>query len=178
MSDNNKATEARKGLRDSVLGKAKELAGAFTGKDELTEEGQLQQANAQARKDANSREAIADASAREAVDELHARTQDAAEMKRAAYADAGREEHAVVQADAAEKSVADAQAAQQEQNGRHQAEEHAESLARESANEAAQLQVQATKTEHDAAAEHDRLAGEAAEAERRATQLRAEAHSE
>ena len=41
--------EARKGLFDSIAGKAKEMAGAVTGKDDLVEEGQLQQAEARKR---------------------------------------------------------------------------------------------------------------------------------
>ena len=47
---NDKAAEAREGLFDSVAGKAKEVAGAVSGKDDLVEEGQLQQAEAQRRK--------------------------------------------------------------------------------------------------------------------------------
>jgi len=41
---NDKAAEARQGLFDGVKGKAKEMAGAVSGKDDLVEEGQLQQA--------------------------------------------------------------------------------------------------------------------------------------
>ena len=36
------SNEARKGLIDSVKGKAKEIAGAMTGNDSLTAEGQLE----------------------------------------------------------------------------------------------------------------------------------------
>jgi uncharacterized protein YjbJ (UPF0337 family) len=42
--------EARKGLIDSVKGKAKEIAGAVTGNDSLTAEGQLEQTQAKERK--------------------------------------------------------------------------------------------------------------------------------
>ena len=45
-SSNDKAAEARAGLLGSIAGKAKEVAGAMTGKDDLVEEGQLQQAEA------------------------------------------------------------------------------------------------------------------------------------
>jgi uncharacterized protein YjbJ (UPF0337 family) len=41
---NDKAAEAREGLFDGIAGKATEVAGAVTGKDDLVEEGQLQQA--------------------------------------------------------------------------------------------------------------------------------------
>ena len=54
-----KAEEARKGLFDSVAGKAKEVAGAVIGKDDLVEEGQLQQAGAVHRKAAAAAEAVA-----------------------------------------------------------------------------------------------------------------------
>ena len=60
-NDNDKAAEAREGMFDSIAGKAKEVAGAVTGKDELVEEGQLQQAEASTRKEALADEAIADA---------------------------------------------------------------------------------------------------------------------
>ena len=41
MTERSKAGEARKGLIDSVKGRAKEIVGALTGKDSLTVEGQL-----------------------------------------------------------------------------------------------------------------------------------------
>jgi uncharacterized protein YjbJ (UPF0337 family) len=58
--------EARKGLIDSVKGKAKEIAGAMIGNDSLTAEGQLEQTQARERKDANSMQAVADAEAEQA----------------------------------------------------------------------------------------------------------------
>ena len=61
MTKHDKADQARKGLIDSVKGKAKEISGAVTGNDSLTAEGQLEQTQAQQRKDANSVEAVADA---------------------------------------------------------------------------------------------------------------------
>ena len=66
MTEHNKADQARKGLIDSVKGKAKEIAGAVTGNDSLTAEGQLEQTQAQQRKEANSVEAVADAEAAQA----------------------------------------------------------------------------------------------------------------
>jgi uncharacterized protein YjbJ (UPF0337 family) len=66
MTEHNKAAQARKGLIDSVKGKAKEIAGAVTGNDSLTTEGQLEQTQAQQRKEANSVEAVADAEAAQA----------------------------------------------------------------------------------------------------------------
>ena len=54
MTEHSKADEARKGLIDSVKGKAKEITGAVTGNDSLTSEGQLEQTQAKERKEANS----------------------------------------------------------------------------------------------------------------------------
>jgi len=67
MSEHEKAEQARKGLIDSIKGKAKEIIGAVTGNDSLTAEGQLEQTQAQQRKEANSVEAVADAEAAQAV---------------------------------------------------------------------------------------------------------------
>ena len=47
MSEHKKADQARKGLVDSIMGKAKEFVGAVTGNDSLTAEGQLKQTQAQ-----------------------------------------------------------------------------------------------------------------------------------
>jgi uncharacterized protein YjbJ (UPF0337 family) len=66
MTEHSKADQARKGLIDSVKGKAKEVAGAVTGNDSLTAEGQLEQAQAEERKEANAVEAVADAEAKQA----------------------------------------------------------------------------------------------------------------
>ena len=66
MTEHDKADQARKGLLDSIKGKAKEVAGAVLGNDSLTAEGQLDQAQAQERKEANSVEAVADAEAAQA----------------------------------------------------------------------------------------------------------------
>ena len=66
MTEHDKADEARKGLIDSVKGKVKEVAGAVTGNDSLTAEGQLEQTQAKERKEANSVEAVADAEAAQA----------------------------------------------------------------------------------------------------------------
>jgi uncharacterized protein YjbJ (UPF0337 family) len=64
---NDKAAEAREGFFDSVAGKAKELAGAVSGKDDLVEEGQLQQAEAAKRKAAVADDAIASGKQHEAA---------------------------------------------------------------------------------------------------------------
>ena len=63
MTEHSKAEDARKGLIDSVTGKAKEVVGAIIKNDSLTAEGQLEQAQARERKEASSAEALADAEA-------------------------------------------------------------------------------------------------------------------
>lgn len=77
-----KSTEAREGLASSVKGKAKEVTGAVTGNDSLTAEGQLQQAEADARREASARDAVAQAGQEEArqraADRLSAAREEAA----------------------------------------------------------------------------------------------------
>jgi uncharacterized protein YjbJ (UPF0337 family) len=172
---NDKAGEARRGLFDAVAGKAKEVAGALTGKDELTQEGQLQQADAQARRDANSREAIADASTRQTVEELREQKQDATEDKHEAYAEAGARENAVVASAEVERKNAEAQARVQEQADRTRAEQQGAVVAREGAADAIRLQTEATSTERQAEQEQARLERDASEAELQAARLRADA---
>src|SRR3954463_5803818 len=92
---NDKAGEAREGLLDSVAGKAKEVAGAVTGKDDLVEEGQLQQAEAERRRTAVADESLADAERHEAVEEIRDSTVQAARESSAAHAEAQREKSAV-----------------------------------------------------------------------------------
>lgn len=114
MTEHNKANEARKGLIDSVKGRAKEIAGAITGNDSLTAEGQLEQNQADERKEANSIEAVADAEAAQA----HAEATQARVV--------GAQERSVVKAQTAavETSIRNQQATDQragEQAGQQQA---------------------------------------------------------
>lgn len=114
MSEHKKADEARKGLFDSVKGKVKEVAGAITGNDSLTAEGQLEQTQANQRKEANSVEAVADAEAAQARAQVSE-----------ARAEATQDRVAVnTQTAAAERSVREQQADQKrraEQAGQQQA---------------------------------------------------------
>lgn len=176
-NDSGKAAEARKGLFDAVAGNAKEVVGALTGKDDLAQEGQLQQAEAQARRDANSREAIADASTQGTVEQLREQKQDVTEDKRAAYAEAGAKEDAVVGSAEVEKTNAEAQARVQEQADRTRAEQQAAAVARDGAADAIRLQTEAASTERQAEQEQARLERDASEAELQAARLRAEATS-
>jgi uncharacterized protein YjbJ (UPF0337 family) len=70
LTEHDKAGQARKSLMDSVKGKVKEVVGAVTGRDSLTKEGQLEQIQAQARKEANAVDAVADAEAAQAREEI------------------------------------------------------------------------------------------------------------
>ena len=81
MTEHDKADQARKGLIDSIKGKAKEVAGAVLGNDSLTAEGQLEQTQAQERKEANSVEAVADAEAAQARGDIAEATQEGAGRK-------------------------------------------------------------------------------------------------
>jgi uncharacterized protein YjbJ (UPF0337 family) len=175
MTNDDTANEARKGLFDSVAGKAKEMTGAITGNDTLTEEGQLQQASAHARREANSNEAIADAHAEQAAQELRESQQQTADERRIAYEEAGREQRTVKHTAAAERVSAEVAAQRQEQLGRAQATAAAAQDVRESVIEAQVTRAEADATERDAQREHDALIGEATMQERRAAGLRAEA---
>lgn len=182
MSENNKADQARKGLIDSVKGKAKEVFGAVTGNESLTAEGQLEQTQAQERKEANSVEAVADAEATQARKE-------AAEAKLE-----GASERAVVNAKAAvvENDVRTQQAVQHQaveragQQDAAKAKAQAEADAQREVAQAKaeeQANVQAAGAELSAAVDEHRTAeqvtaGAQAEADRireRADRLTAEA---
>src|SRR6478672_6948072 len=118
---NDKAAQARQGLLDSVKGKAKEVAGAVSGRDDLVEEGQLQQAAASDRKTALADEAVAEAKRDEA--------REAAELKGVARAKAEREQSRVERQREGEHAVAAQEARQQEAAGRRAAEQQADELA-------------------------------------------------
>jgi uncharacterized protein YjbJ (UPF0337 family) len=113
MSEHDKADEARKGLFDSVKGKAKEVAGAMTGNDSLTAEGQLEQTQARERKDANSIQAIADAEAEQARAKATEAKLEGAEERIAVDARTASVESSIVTQQAAQKAAAE-QAAQHE----------------------------------------------------------------
>jgi uncharacterized protein YjbJ (UPF0337 family) len=72
MSDDRRDSGPEAGLKgvvEDVKGKAKEAAGAVTGKDELREEGEAQQRKAEAERDVARKEAEADKA--RAVSEAH-----------------------------------------------------------------------------------------------------------
>ena len=107
MTEHSKAGEARKGLIDSIKGKAKEIAGAVTGNDSLTTEGQLQQAQAQERKEANSVESVADAEAEQAHAEATEARVEGAKERIAVDAQTAAVENTVRTQQAAQKRAAE-----------------------------------------------------------------------
>jgi uncharacterized protein YjbJ (UPF0337 family) len=171
---NDKASEAREGLLDNLTGKAKEVAGAVSGKDDLVEEGQLQQAEARNRKTAVADEAVADAKRAEANQELTEAAREAAEKKQAARAHAEREESLANGQRETEHTAAAREAERQENAGREAAEERAEQLAESRLRGAEAIAADATSTEQQAVAEKLRLEREAAIADNQAAQLRAQ----
>jgi uncharacterized protein YjbJ (UPF0337 family) len=113
MTERSKADEARKGLIDSVKGKAKEIAGAITHNESLTTEGQLEQTQAGERKEANSVEAVADAEAEQAhAEATEARVRGA--QRRAIVNEQTASTEASIQNEQAAQKRAAEQAAQQD----------------------------------------------------------------
>jgi len=111
MAEQDMSGQARKGLIDSVKGKAKEVAGAITRNDSLTAEGQLEQTQARERREANSVQAVADAEAEQARTEAAEARKEGARERAAANEKARAAEHNVRNDQAAQKRSAE-QAAQ------------------------------------------------------------------
>jgi uncharacterized protein YjbJ (UPF0337 family) len=163
MGEHEKADEARKGLIDSIKGKAKEIAGAVTGNDSLTAEGQLEQAEARARREANTIEAVADAEAESATGLLSS----------AHHQAAGARDVVRSGTEAAERAAREQQAAQVQQTAqaaRHRAAEEQVRASVEEQREERQAEIRETAD----AATAGREAGDAL-AEHRAAQNEAEA---
>jgi uncharacterized protein YjbJ (UPF0337 family) len=107
MTEHSKADDARKGLIDSVKGKAKEIVGAVTGNDSLTAEGQLEQTQANERKEANSVAAVADAEAAQAHAEATEARVEGAQERIAVNAQTAAVETSVRNQQAAQKRAAE-----------------------------------------------------------------------
>jgi uncharacterized protein YjbJ (UPF0337 family) len=176
-SSNDKAAQAREGLIGSIAGKAKEVAGALTGKDDLVEEGELQQAEARTHKAALADEAVAEAKLKEATQELHETSRETTEQTNAARAQADHEKSVVEQQRASEHATADQDAERLEATGRANAEQSADELAETRLHEAEALAAEATDIEQQAAADELRLERDAAAADHQAAQLRAQTKS-
>lgn len=171
---NDRASEARAGLLDSVAGKAKEVAGAVRGKDDLVEEGQLQQTEAANRRSAVADDAIARAKREEAEKVSEQADRDAAVRKAAARDEAERAEAGVESQRDGEHAVADQKAAQQAAADREAAEREAEQLAEARLREAEAIAEDAGTTEKQATDERLRLQRAAAAADDEAARLRSE----
>ena len=171
---NQSAAQAREGLLDSIAGKTKEVAGALTGNDDLVEEGHLQQAEADRRKQAVADDAIAEAERQDATEQVRQAELEASRSEAAAQAEADRREQAAEQQRAAQHVVAERDAAGQEAAGQQAAEEQADRVAEQRFREAEHLSADASATERQAAAEAARLRREADEADHRAQQIRSE----
>jgi uncharacterized protein YjbJ (UPF0337 family) len=169
-----KAEEARKGLFDSVAGKAKEVAGAVIGKDDLVEEGQLQQAGADHRKAAAAAEAVADAKRDQAAQTMLETSREVAQRKAVAREEAEREEALIERERDREHAVAARDAEVQEAADRAAAERQAVELAESGLHDAEAMTTDAIATEQRAAAEKRRLECAADAAAHQAAQLRAE----
>lgn len=175
MVDVSPADEARKGLLGSLAGKAKEVAGAVLGNDSLAAEGQLQQAEAQTRKDASAREAVAEAEAAEAAQKLAAERAAADSQRIAAEAAAAQRVDDTVRQAEVQEQIVEAEVQRDETMAKRAAELEAEQeLQRTTAQAQAQL-AQADQIEANARREREQEAARAEVAEQAAARARAEA---
>jgi uncharacterized protein YjbJ (UPF0337 family) len=178
MSADDKAGEARKGLIDSVKGKAKEVAGAVTGDDSLTAEGQLQQAQAKERKEANSTEAVADAEAARAAEQATDAEVRGAQERIGVAAEAGAVEQSATHQQAVAKQAVDEAARHDVARANQQAEARRQRDVA-SAEVKAQADVDAASEEYvESVAEFQESAEDAAAKRAEADRLRARAGSE
>ncbi|MEE6177285.1 CsbD family protein [Mycobacterium sp. 050134] len=154
MSEHGKAGEARRGLIDSMKGKAKEVVGAITGNDSLTAEGQLDQTQAHERKEANAAEAVAESKAKHAREAVAEAKADGAQQRLAANAQTVAAENSINAQSAAQKQAADVAAQRQAATQRAQAELEAQREAAQAKVEERQELRDATEDVVDAVAEH------------------------
>ena len=166
------ADEARKGLIDTVKGKAKEIAGAVTGNDSLTAEGQLEQTQAQERKEANSIAAVADAEAAQALADAKEAKAEGAVDRSAVSAEAVDAKNAVRTQNVAEKHAVEL--AGQQEAAREEVEVEAEAQ-RDVAAARAEERVNVDAAAEDiveAAAEHQTVERVASNAHEEADRIR------
>jgi uncharacterized protein YjbJ (UPF0337 family) len=156
MTEEKKADQARKGLIDSVKGRAKEIAGAFTGNDSLTTEGQLEQAQARERKEANSVEAVADADAALGRAEAAEARVEGAQERIAVNVETAAVENSVRNDQAAQKRAAEQVARQDAARAKTRAELAAQREVQWAKDEEREQIGAAAEEAVDAAAEHQR----------------------
>jgi uncharacterized protein YjbJ (UPF0337 family) len=177
MTAHHKADQARKGLIDSVKGKAKEIAGAVTGNDSLTAEGQLEQTQAQQRKEANSVEAVADAEAAQARAEETEAKLEAAEERIAVGAETAAVENAVRTQQAAHHRAAEQAGQRDAARGMTQAEFDAQRKVEQAKAEERDEVGAAAEEIIDALDQHQTSAREAANSRAEADRIRRQADS-
>ncbi|OBF61893.1 general stress protein CsbD [Mycobacterium sp. 852002-51971_SCH5477799-a] len=177
MSEQNKADEARRGLIDSIKGKAKEVAGAVTGNESLTAEGQLEQTQAHERKEANAAEAVAEAQVNQAQEEAAEVRVEGARQRLSANAAAVAAEDSIEAQAAAQNRAADRAAHQQATAAKTQAEVDAErDIQVAEADERAEIR-EASEEIVDAVAEHQTSVQVARNEESEADRLRRQAQN-
>ncbi len=175
MTEHDKADQARKGLIDSVKGKAKEFVGAVTGNDSLTAEGQLEQKQAQERKDANTVEAVADAEAEQARAEATAAKVQAAHDRVAVSVGSAAVQDTIRAQQQADKRAAEQAGAQDAAQDKAQAELDAQREV-EHAKAQQSVDVRAAASEvADAVDEHENAEDIASNAHEEADRIRARA---
>jgi uncharacterized protein YjbJ (UPF0337 family) len=147
MTEHEKADQARKGLLDSVKGKAKEVVGAVIKNDELTAKGQVEQAQAKERKEANQLDSVADAETAEAQKQRAEATSQAADARVEASQEARaredkiRSDQQVQKQQAAEAGARDAVLGQQEAEGKAQRQQALANAEKDTEVNAAQAEV-------------------------------------
>jgi uncharacterized protein YjbJ (UPF0337 family) len=96
MTNHDTSDQTRNRIANTVVGKAKEFAGAVSGNDELTEEGRLRQEEARAEREATSRDAHADAREAQARQEREQAVEQGQRAKRQAEEEAARDKLDIV----------------------------------------------------------------------------------
>lgn len=175
MKADDTAGQARKGLFDSVTGKAKEMFGAISGNSSLTSEGQLQQRQAQDRKEANSTQSLADVQADEAAQDLAQARNEGAQRRTDAERQAAGRTSEVRAAQQAEREQAEQRQRQETSAGQAGEQFHADAQVRAAAAERVDKEASATRDAEQAAGKHERVEADADHAEAQAVQARREA---
>ena len=175
MSEHEKAEQARKDVIDSIKGKAKEIIGAVTGNDSLTAEGQLEQTQAQQRKEANSVEAVADAEAAQARAERTGARVDGAHERIAVNAETAAVQNSVREQQSAHKRAAEQAAGLGAARAETRADLDAQREAQRAKAEEREEISAATEQAVDAAAEHQSSVRAASAAQAEADRIRRQA---
>lgn len=175
MNTTDGSTEARKGIVDSIAGKAKEVAGAVVGNDSLAAEGQLQQREAHARREAVGEQAVADAEAKEAAHEWSKARQEAAAEDRDVQQRTAEQVRAIRDEQLREHESAETAARVEEQTGKDEAQRRAAEQLQDTVAETQARQADAARTEHAGRDQYREAAADAKSADDVADRLRAEA---